>query len=158
MPKRLPAQGKVTPRMLAQFCPGSQWRVSVNADAFRQSIRTNHRIHFSMWCVTHCVHRAEGGEPCTVTYTCWIFFFFFYNKCCCLAMKSSPVCSCSNWLGSQAANWGPQSNRTHAQFCKFSHATWLGCSYKLAILPGQLLARKWNCCFLSSSFFPALSP
>lgn len=144
--------------MLAQFCP----EVS---EGSRQTQMLSCRKHPYkpqnplQYVVCHdCVHRAEGGRTLySHIHMLIFFFFFFYNKCCCLAMKSSPVCSCSNWLGSQAANWGPQSNRTHA--CPvFNHATWLGCSCKLAILPGQLLAGKWNCGCPELFFLPCPLP
>ena len=60
------------------------------------------------------------------------------------------VAAVTNWLGSQAANWGPQSNRTYA--CPaFNHASWPGCDCKLAIPPGQLLAENETAVALSSS-------
>ena len=55
------------------------------------------------------------------------------------------VAAVTNWLGSQAANRGPQNNRTYA--CPaFNHASWPGCDCKLAIPPRATSGWKWNCC------------
>lgn len=156
MPKQTSSTGQGHTKDVSPVLPWSQWRVSANADAFRQKASVQTTESTSVCGVSRLCTQGWGRENLVQSHT-RADFFFFYNKCCCLAMKSSPVCSCSNWLGSQAANCGPQSNRTHA--CPvFNHATWLGCSYKLAILPGQLLARKWNCCFPELFFLPCPLP
>ena len=120
-----------------------------------ESILTNHRIHFSMWCVMIMYTGLGEGEPCKVTYTCWYIYIYYnmyniyiYITTSAVALPwNHPQCvaAVTNWLGSQAANRGPQNNRTYA--CPaFNHASWPGCDCKLTIAPRATSGWKWNCC------------